>query len=725
MSTEAPPARSERPGVWGRLEDAARSRPVPEGDGLWSRLSHLVDPAEVRPKLADDVEVKEFKLRWGNDYWMIANHRDHIFYKLDPSEAKLLELMDGTRTVKEIVLERFKDSGDLELSGVSDLVYSLYVGNMLDRRYVDLDEAMKRAMDPVAQKRSRQFMRTLDIDWRGAGAFVRWMYDHGLKWLFKPPAIILLGLWSLFGVALFFLNSHSGHFNLSGSSLAIGALILIFLEYFRIAVHELGHALVLHHYGRKVHSAGFMIYFGAPAFYIESSDGLMLDRKQRMQQFAAGVYLQATLSAVAGIVAYLYPGWVLSETLYRFSVLNYFSIMLNLTPMLELDGYYILADAIQVPDLRPRSIEFVRHHLVRKLRHREPWTAREVGLALFGVFGFFMTIFAFWLAYFFWKTIFGGLVTRLWDSGIVGRALLVALAAFVAGPAVRGGINVVRSLSRRIRAISRQIKFRLETKWRVEAAKLIDGLPTFEGVPGEVLGQLAGRVSLRSFSAGQPVVRQGERPDAFYVVRTGTFEVVEENKETGSERVLRVLGRGEGFGELGLAQSAPRAATVRAAEQGEVFEVDKGTFDELLKDSVKVPTFAPTAQVLSELRELPSFAYLEPDQLAEVMDNGEWVNIGPGETILAQGDIGDAFYAIRSGQVEVVKDDEVVATLGQGDYFGEVALLLDVPRTATVRTRTPVRVFRLRRRGFDRLVAESFKKGHLNPHLVQSGLDRH
>jgi CRP-like cAMP-binding protein len=140
---------------------------------------------------------------------------------------------------------------------------------------------------------------------------------------------------------------------------------------------------------------------------------------------------------------------------------------------------------------------------------------------------------------------------------------------------------------------------------------------------------------------------------------------------------------------------------------------------------VKVPKFAPTAQVLSELRALPSFAYLEPDQLAEVMNNGAWVNIGPGETILEQGDIGDAFYAIGSGQVEVLKDGEVVATLGTGDYFGEVALLLDVPRTATVRTKTPVRVFRLERKGFDRLVAESFKKGHLNPHLVQSGLDRH
>ena len=127
----------------------------------------------------------------------------------------------------------------------------------------------------------------------------------------------------------------------------------------------------------------------------------------------------------------------------------------------------------------------------------------------------------------------------------------------------------------------RQARFRLETGWRVEAAELIDALPMFDDIPVDTLNDLAGRVRLRSFARGQPVVRQGERADAFFVVRRGTLQVVEEDPQTGTERGLRILGRGESFVERGLRGPPPRAATVRARGGAELFELDRGPFDQL------------------------------------------------------------------------------------------------------------------------------------------------
>ncbi len=145
---------SER-GVYAAVKDALETAPsAGDGRGLWDRLSMLVDPAEIRPQLAPDVEVKEFHLRWGNDYAMIANPRDLLHYQLEPGELELLPLMDGTRTVKEIVVERFRESGDMELSGVADLVQTLRVGNFLTTPFVDVRAAVRRSIDTADRVRT-------------------------------------------------------------------------------------------------------------------------------------------------------------------------------------------------------------------------------------------------------------------------------------------------------------------------------------------------------------------------------------------------------------------------------------------------------------------------------------------------------------------------------------------------------------------------------------------
>ena len=80
-----------------------------------------------------------------------------------------------------------------------------------------------------------------------------------------------------------------------------------------------------------------------------------------------------------------------------------------------------------------------------------------------------------------------------------------------------------------------------------------------------------------------------------------------------------------------------------------------------------------------------------------------------------QGAVGDVFFAIRSGRVDVVREGSVIRTLGPESHFGEIALLRNVPRTASVIARTPVRAFRLDREGFDQVVRDAFQRGALKP----------
>jgi CRP-like cAMP-binding protein/Zn-dependent protease len=708
-----------RPGIWGSIATAPPAAERGAPNGLWRELAARFDPAEFRPKLAEDIEIKEFKLRWGNDYAMIAQPRDLVHYRLTPDELQTVRLMDGTRTVKEIVLERFRESGDLELEGVAELVRELQVGGFLDPPFVDTKEALRRAMDPsVSRAKVREFTRTFSVEWKDADRLFRWMHDHGLRFFFNRWVALLGLLVGIAGVLAFISIVRSGQFSLGGRSLALEFLILGTLNYFITFTHETGHALGIIHYGRRIKSAGFMIYYGSPAWFIEASDSLMLDIRPRVIQSLAGPLAEIMIAGVASIVAWAVPDAAISTTLYKFAVLNYFVIFMNLVPLLELDGYYVLSDLIQVPDLRPRSLAFIRYDMWHKLRVRERFSRQEVGLAAYGIIGVAFAVFSLYASFFFWRHLFGNLIIQMWEGGLFTRTLLIVLALVIAGPLLRGLADLARTLYGRGRAQWQQLVFRFQKSWRIEAAELIDDLPMFQDIPVDVLNDLAGRIRLRSFARGQAVIRQGGRAEAFYVVRRGTVQVVEEDPESGDEQVLRTMGRGESFGELGLLESQPRAATVRAAEEVELFEIDKGTFDQLLADMATVPEFAPTLEAVAELRSLPSFQHLEPAELTELLELGEWANFPPGRTVIEQGQVGDSFYAIWSGQVEVIQDGSTVKTLGPGSYFGEIALLLDVPRTASIRTITPVRAYRLDREGFDRLVSDAFRTGTLNPHVA-------
>jgi MFS family permease len=112
-------------------------------------------------------------------------------------------------------------------------------------------------------------------------------------------------------------------------------------------------------------------------------------------------------------------------------------------------------------------------------------------------------------------------------------------------------------------------------------------------------------------------------------------------------------------------------------------------------DEVPVPE-----RELGLLRALDLFAPLPQPTLESLAQALVPVRLAPGEEIFRQGDVGDRFYIVASGEVEVVSDGQVVAVTGPGGYFGEIALLRDVPRTATIRAKADVELLALDRDDF-------------------------
>ncbi len=100
------------------------------------------------------------------------------------------------------------------------------------------------------------------------------------------------------------------------------------------------------------------------------------------------------------------------------------------------------------------------------------------------------------------------------------------------------------------------------------------------------------------------------------------------------------------------------------------------------------------------LHSLPLFAALGPREVELLAQHLSPLDVAAGDVVVAEGDVGDRFYVVESGQADVTHEGRPLRSLDAGDYFGEIALLRTVPRTATVTARTPMTLRALERAPF-------------------------
>jgi CRP-like cAMP-binding protein len=192
--------------------------------------------------------------------------------------------------------------------------------------------------------------------------------------------------------------------------------------------------------------------------------------------------------------------------------------------------------------------------------------------------------------------------------------------------------------------------------------------------------------------------------------RQRRFIPIDASVDLPRERPIAQLGAGELFGEMTCRTFQPRSATVRALGDCVMVEMLAVVLDVLLgtravteeikaTTKVKKATFAGTSfkkqmeqkyrerALGNHLRNVPIFESLDDAFIEHLKQNVELVAFSKGEIVCKQGEPADAFYLIRSGMIKVSQSapgGELVRTyLGRGDFFGEIGLIMNVPRTAT------------------------------------------
>lgn len=240
-------------------------------------------------------------------------------------------------------------------------------------------------------------------------------------------------------------------------------------------------------------------------------------------------------------------------------------------------------------------------------------------------------------------------------------------------------------------------------------------LPTLDRA---TVAGIAGRLRRERFEPGATVIRQGEPAETLYLLVRGAVDVLREHPDGRRSRVAE-LGVGDYFGEMGLLHGVGRNASVLARGEVEVLAMDRATFEEVIATSdltsAEINRLVRRRLMATTLASaLPALA----ENAAPLAARFALRAYRPGEIIIREGDPANRFYVVARGAVDVLRgsgtgSQHTLARIEAGEYFGEIGLLHNTARTATVRAvaEDDVLIMELDRQQFAELIASSSDAG--------------
>ncbi|MBN1667797.1 MAG: cyclic nucleotide-binding domain-containing protein, partial [Anaerolineales bacterium] len=447
---------------------------------IWNWLAEKLDLAQTRPQAAAGILSSRLTGR-GEVYFILKNPHTHTYFRLSDKDYFLWERMDGSRTVKDLVVAYFMEYKALGFGRVTGLIEGLKKRSFLSEPPVDVYSQVRTQLErrtPQGQL-SKLWGGFVEKQFaiQGIDSWLGNLYNR-LGWLFfTRPAQILLLLVSLAGLACFFRTMLSGTYSLInvGSSTLSGVVSLFFVYLFSVFIHEMGHALTVKHFRREVPRGGFMVFYGFPAFFVDTSDIWMEGKRARLAVTWAGPYTDLIQAGLASLALFGFPSTPMAPFLYQFALVTYLSVLANLNPLLELDGYFLLMDGLEIPMLRRRSLDFIRGGVWTKLKtllsagkKASQWAgefSREERIfVVFGLLASLWTAFSVIQALIFWQTnISDAAISLFRNSRGVGRIALLAVGGTL-------GLGLVIYIGYSLPGLIRQVLARnarfFATPWR-------------------------------------------------------------------------------------------------------------------------------------------------------------------------------------------------------------------------------------------------------------------
>lgn len=329
------------------------------------------------PQLDPDLITHETVLD-GEPVIGVLQRGKNNYYRFSPSQWELARLFDGQRSYEEVAEIYSSQTGAVVgAEQVRAFAEQLDTAGLYYETHQEKNLAMRDKLLAQRGRRSESKINFAHI------SFSAWDPDRYLEWLDGIAGRFIYSRWCVLTALLLFAfesvvvvnNWHSIgpdtalFFNFGQKSLVeFGRFwILILIVGF---LHETSHGLTCKHYGGQVHSMGLMFLYLVPCFFVDVTESWVSATKmQRLATIIAGIWMELVVCAIAMMFWLQAPegGWFHSF-MYEFILLTGFAaVVINLNPLIKLDGYYLLTEIIEIPDLKERSTAFLSNWVQAKV----------------------------------------------------------------------------------------------------------------------------------------------------------------------------------------------------------------------------------------------------------------------------------------------------------------------------------------------------------------------
>jgi putative peptide zinc metalloprotease protein len=317
----------------------------------------------LRPRVKSGWKLKRLGEEEGAERFVLQDLHSGKFLAMDTEDAALFELLNGELTVFELLGESERLVGPGGPGRLARLIADLADRGLLEG-VSGLPEAggTETRLQRIFKPHDRTF------DWP-ADYFVR-AYHHWGRVFFWPLTVTFLVLLALagFGGFTYIVGARYGTPFVVANKFVLGGAVFIVGRFVLVAFHELAHGLALAHYGRRAPRAGLRLVLIFPYAFVDTSEAYFEPRPHRIVVSAAGPACDLTMGAVFSFACAVSPPGSLRDVFFQLAFGAYIGAFFNLNPFLDRDGYNILVDVLNEPDLRERARRQFAQRLSGNLR---------------------------------------------------------------------------------------------------------------------------------------------------------------------------------------------------------------------------------------------------------------------------------------------------------------------------------------------------------------------